>query len=310
MKTFYVIAALICTMLLASLSASGQTPQQRKDQEAQAKTRHAEFKKRARTLVPSKADRAPYAEFLKSPNTGLIRLLPREKYIYESYGETMGVSPLPAAPTSFQRKMSEDAPGAGLPGANVSGAIGPGGDNSLSRTMPSLTNLNDLPRINPATGRNRGRARDGGAYYSFALRTHAYGYGSDLSLERGMFNAESAGAGYAFLTNLGDVPLESVTLDTPEAKLMDEYVRARKEPDARTEQRRFMKGVDINGVLFTKRLPMRLHSTYLLRAIDYERSDLLVTFRVVEVDSEGTPLILWKRLKKYSTPPLVRKQLN
>ena len=55
---------------------------------------------------------------------------------------------------------------------------------------------------------------------------------------------------------------------------------------------------------------MRLNSTYLLRAIDYERSDVLVVFRVVEVDSEGTPLILWKRLKSYSTPPLVRTQLS
>ena len=308
MRRFYVTATLLSIAILAALTVPGQTPQSQKDQEAQAKARRAEFKKKARTLVPAKAERAPYADFLKSPNTGLIRLLPREKYIRESYAEAMGVPVLPPAPTSFQRKMSEDGPGRSLPGENVSGAFGPRGDNSLLPTSPALSNLDDLPpRIDSATGRNRGRARDGGAYYSFTRLTHAYGYGSDLSLERGMFNAESAGAGYAFLTNIGDIRLETVTLDTPEAKLMDEYNRAVQEPDARSEHRRFSAGVNINGVLFKRRLPMRVNSTYLLRAIDYDRSDVLVAFRVVEVDSEGTPLILWKRLKKYSTPPLVRK---
>ena len=35
-------------------------------------------------------------------------------------------------------------------------------------------------------------------------------------------------------------------------------------------------------------------------------SDVLVAFRVVEVESDGTALILWKLLKRYSTPQLER----
>src|SRR6266496_3595903 len=36
-------------------------------------------------LAPSEADRAAFAEFLRQPNTGLIRLLPREIYDSEVY---------------------------------------------------------------------------------------------------------------------------------------------------------------------------------------------------------------------------------
>src|SRR5262249_20405161 len=36
-------------------------------------------------LAPAEEDRAAYAEFLAQPNTGLIRLLPRELYESESY---------------------------------------------------------------------------------------------------------------------------------------------------------------------------------------------------------------------------------
>ena len=299
MRKFCVTATLF-TLLFGSITVLAQTQAELEKKQAEAK--RAEFKKKARTLVASEEDRAKYAEFLKASNTGLIRLLPREKYIHESYGEATGKDASPAAPGSFERKLNEEGPGTSLPGT-----IGPRGG-STSNPSPNqgvLTNVNDLPpSIDPNVGKNRGRARDGGAYYSFARLTHAYGYGSDLSLERGQFQVGFAGADYGFLTNLGDVPLERITLDTPETKLLATYIPADKEPQARMEYRRFGQGVDIDGVLVKSRLPMRANSTYLVRAINYGDSDLLVAFRVVEIDSDGSPLILWKRLKKYSTPQL------
>ena len=44
-------------------------------------TKRAELAKlETQFLSPSAEDRAAYAEFLTQPNTGLIRLLPREKF--------------------------------------------------------------------------------------------------------------------------------------------------------------------------------------------------------------------------------------
>ena len=251
MKRFYVAVALLCALPLASLPVLAQT-QSPEDQKKAAAVRRAEFKKKAQTLVASKTDRAKYADFLKESNTGLIRLLPREKYITEAYADVVR-----------------------LPAQETSTTVG-------------------------------GRARDGGAYYSFSRLTHAYGYGSDLALESGRFGVGFAGADYGFITDLGDVPLESVSLDTPEAKRLAAYARARQESDARLESRRFQTGAELDGVKVKSRVPMQPNSTYLLRAINYEQADVLVAFKVVEIDSEGTPLILWKRLKRYSTPQLAR----
>lgn len=172
-----------------------------------------------------------------------------------------------------------------------------------------MNNLADLPSVEAPqrnTNRNRGRARDGGAYYSFVRLTHEYGYGSDLSLERGQFGVGFAGADYGFITNLGDVPLESISLDTPEAKRLAVYARARQESDARLEYRRFQKGAEIDGVTVKSSVTMQPNSTYLLRSINYDESDVLIAFKVMEIDSDGTPLILWKQLKRYSTPLLAR----
>ncbi|HEY0726639.1 MAG TPA: hypothetical protein VGD38_01130 [Pyrinomonadaceae bacterium] len=273
--------------------------QSSKDQKKAAEAKRAEFKKKSKTLLASKADRAKYADFLKAPNTGLIRLLPRERFIHEAYVDPKKKA-VPASLSSFPRYDSHDLTSS-VPGA-MTPERGPSGSNSVSG--PSLTNVRDLPSVDPAQPDNRGRARDGGAYYSFVRLTHEYGYGSDLSLEYGQFGVGFAGADYGFITNLGDVPLESITLDTPEAKRLGAYARAKQESDARAEKRRFDKGAEIDGVKVKSRVPMRANSTYLLRSINYDESDVLVAFKVVEIDSEGTPLILWKRLKRYTTPPL------
>ena len=157
-----------------------------------------------------------------------------------------------------------------------------------------------------ANGRRSGDVQGGGAFYSFTYRTHAYGDASHLLLEQGHFLVGFAGANYGFLTNLGDVRLESVSLNTPAANWPATYKRATYIGDARKEQRRFGEGVVVDGITFKQRLPLIPNSTYVLRAINYDNSDVLVAFRVVEVESDGTALILWKLLKRYSTPQVER----
>ena len=50
----------------------------------------------------------------------------------------------------------------------------------------------------------------GGAYYSFAQKTHEYGQGSDIELQQGNLSVGFAGADYGFLIDLGDVNLLDV----------------------------------------------------------------------------------------------------
>jgi hypothetical protein len=47
-------------------------------------------------------------------------------------------------------------------------------------------------------------------------------------------------------------------------------------------------------------------ATYILRSIDYSESDVLVAFRVVRRDTDGSVIIAWKLLRKYAVPQLAR----
>lgn len=188
-------------------------------------------------LEPSIEDRNLYAEFLQQPNTGLIRLLPREEY----------------------------------------------------------------------NSKNKLTIRGGGAFYSFTKLTHEYGYGSDVALEMGNLSVGFAGADYGMLANLGAIPLDGVTLETPGVSVLALHVPPTLDVRARAEYRRTVGGVKIENVLYKRNLPAVVGSTYILRSIDYARSDVLVAFQVVRKDIDGSLILAWKRLKKYAVPQLERE---
>ena len=237
MRRFQITATFLLTLLLGSLTVFAQTPPVEDQQKAlEAKRAAAE-----KALLPSREDRAKYAKFLRASDTGLVRLMPREKSDTETY-----------------------APNAKRP---------------------------DI--------------RGGGSYYSFTGLTHEYG-NNDLGFELGQFRVGFHGANYGFLTNLGDVALERITIKSPAALQMSTYARVRQEADARAEYQRFGRGSEIGGVKVKSSVPMQLNSTYLLRAVTYGHTDVLVAFKVVKIESDGSVLLLWKMLRQYSTPLLAR----
>ncbi len=157
----------------------------------------------------------------------------------------------------------------------------------------------------------------GGAYYSFSNLSHEYGYGSDLELSttisfydgtevppRHQLSVGFAGADFGMLTNLSELPLDAVTSDL-RTEFMRAYKPPRREAEARNEFRRFRAGVTVNGQVYRSILPIQVGATYVLRSINYSESDVLVAFRVVREDTDGSVIIAWKMLKQFGTPRLI-----
>jgi hypothetical protein len=244
MKKLTVIAGVAVTLLISSLTSLAQTPS-REEVLKEINAKRAELADLEKAyLSPAEEDQVQFSEFLRTPNTGLVRLLPRQKFDSDVYKEN-------------QRSMT---------------------------------------------------LRGGGAFYSFSRVTHEYGGGSDIALDQGQFWVGFAGTDYGFFTSLGDVPLESVNVETPAAAVFGSYKAAKDEAAARTEYRRLVSAVDLGGVPIKSRVPVRVNSTYLLRSIGYLRSDVLVAFRVVRMDADGSVTILWKLLAKYETPNVKRPE--
>ena len=213
MKKISIATGAVLTLVLSALSVFAQS-QSREDILKAIEAKRVELTALENLLLsPSEEDKANHADFLSQPDTGLIRLLPREKYDSATYKNNKK-------------------------GITLAGA---------------------------------------GAYYSFARKTHEWGHGNDIGLDHGKLDT----AGYYGMLNLiGDVPLESVNLETPAAQALAMPLS--------TESAR-------NRSL----LPLKSNSTYLLRSVDDTRYDVLVAFRVVRIDTDGSAIILWKLLKSF-----------
>ncbi len=225
---------------ICSLIAFGQT-ESRADLLKAVETKRAELAVLEKQLLaPAAEDQTAYAQFLAQPDTGLIRLLPREKF------------------------------------------------ESNSGAKSGLT------------------LRGGGAYYSFSRLTHEYGYGSDVELQSGYLSVGFAGADYGMLLKLEDARLEDVSSELPGVQFLAKYAAATDEPAARIEQRRFGTGTTIDGANYKDRVQVEVGATYVLRSINYRSSDLLVAFKIVRQDVDGSLIIAWKLLNKFPKPELAR----
>jgi hypothetical protein len=242
MRRVFVAPIAILIILTFSNSVFAQS-KSREELQRELEAKRAELASiEKQILAPSETDRAGFVEFLQQPDTGLIRLMPRELYDSETYKQ-----------------------------------------NKKTITM-----------------------RGGGAYYSFSRHTHEYGHGSDIELDHNFLSVGFAGADYGMLVKAGDIPLEEITIEHPGLRFLLEYTVPSAETPARKEARKFGEGTLVDGIRYQRRLPVEMNTTYLLRSINYGASDVLVALRVVRKDTDGSVIIAWKLLKKYSAPELVQ----
>lgn len=144
--------------------------------------------------------------------------------------------------------------------------------------------------------------RGGGAYYSFVLKTNEYGYGSDLELSNGQLSVGFAGSDFGFLSDLGNIEIETAHKHSSVETFAD-YQPPKRDAEAREEKRRFREGV-MASVLKKSMLPVNVGNVYLLRSINYRTSDILVAFRIEREDADGSIVIFWKAIKKFPSPEL------
>jgi hypothetical protein len=178
----------------------------------------------------------------------------------------------------------------------------------LKQTDTGLVRL--LPLPTPAeTATKRPKISGRGEHYSFFFLSHELG---DIELTFDVVCRGVVGGSplcqyprklrtnhYGMLTNLGDVALDQLTINDPRTAFLLAYTPPREASKVRCEWLEFSKGVNTNGQLYKTGLPIQVNSTYLLRSTDRKLSDVLVAFRVVREDVDGSVTLAWKLLKEF-----------
>ena len=178
----------------------------------------------------------------------------------------------------------------------------------LKETGTGLVRL--LPQPTPEQPTQRPKMSSGRERYSFSF--HSHNSVADIALTfdvicQGVtggpplcqYPRKLSAGHFGMLTNLGDVAMDQISVFDPRAVFLLAYVPPREGPKARCELLEFHKGVTINGQLYKTGLPIQVNSTYLLRATDRRSSDVLVAFRVVREDVDGSVTLAWKLLNEF-----------
>lgn len=125
------------------------------------------------------------------------------------------------------------------------------------------------------------------------------------------------------MTEIGDVPLESLTLESNGLRYLANLIPARDSDEFTRLDGQITAGIENGGYRFSKENQVKNVTTYAMRSIAYrgkymrvldkveyneleydKRRDVIVAFRVVDKDPAGNITIIWKQLKDVEAPIL------
>ena len=170
--------------------------------------------------------------------------------------------------------------------------------------------------------------RGGGTYYSFAKRNHNADEWAQLHLRDGVLQAaytemkrttvaSSGGVPQSFVyisgysltvfTTLGNVALEEVTMQQPALQVLAGMQPPTRYQDFVEQMKQYSVGLHVGQNRYQAALPARPDTTYAMRSLNYKKADVIVAFRIVHQDRDGSLHILWKQLKSHSSAELKGK---
>ncbi len=161
-----------------------------------------------------------------------------------------------------------------------------------------------------------------GSAYSFRIKNYRIRHLADLAFKD---NYLYSGGRYiqSAMANLGDKDINSVTIHSDGVKELVALMPEKEFGLVAKQVERLKKGVVVNNLLFSNKLSAEKNSTYILRSIafnakffaavrgvtynefDYDkRRDVIIAFRVVEKNDDGSVVLLWKELRNEKAPKL------
>lgn len=113
------------------------------------------------------------------------------------------------------------------------------------------------------------------------------------------------------IADIGDIQFETLTLKSDALKFIRNWKYADKKSQFDRQNELLAKGIENNGYIFSNKASVKKDTTYILRSIAYHEkfatfwnTDQIVALRIVGKESDGSIIILWKRLKKSNAPML------
>lgn len=158
--------------------------------------------------------------------------------------------------------------------------------------------------------------------YSFRKKLYTVSVFSDVRNYSGSFQIFGINQ-LGFIADLGDVPLETLNLQSPGIKLLADFKSSSDIEEIKYQHNLANKGFVVGDYVYRSEMPIGLNQSYVLRSIAYngkayrtfgddkidifeddERKDIIVVFRVISKHDDGSYGVLWKELRREDSPTI------
>ncbi len=162
--------------------------------------------------------------------------------------------------------------------------------------------------------------------YSFRTEDYTSRIFSDIQLKNQTFNIVGINL-LGFLTDLGDVSLDNLNLQSKGIKEMAEFEPSTNVKEIKNQFILAKNGFQVGDYIYKNTLQMKPNKTYALRSIAYDskvywkigkrkinllqydkRKDIVVIFRVIREHQDGSVNILWRKIQSKDAPKITSEQ--
>lgn len=159
----------------------------------------------------------------------------------------------------------------------------------------------------------------GGNSFSFRTKLHTLNNLSDLELGNEKFKI-SGQLIQGILVSLGDVPIESIGYEHEAMRFITQFIPGGDRTSAVKQSKDLEKGFQNGEFSYARSQPVKNNTTYLLRSSAYrieptdalaifgyysgklfnadKRKDVVIAFRVVAIENDGSVIVLWRELSR------------
>lgn len=161
----------------------------------------------------------------------------------------------------------------------------------------------------------------GGASFSFRIDNYRIWRLADLTYSGGKFHSLGVFS-QGMIVDLGDIPLEKVSIETAGMGFLSSFRPVTEFDDAKKLDLMFVEGFDSGGFFYSRSVNAVENRTFGIRSIAYrgtvkrsyhgitydeldfdKRKDIIVVFRIVRIEA-GSVTILWKELDRKDAPKI------
>ncbi|MGI8556202.1 MAG: hypothetical protein ACR2LT_07595 [Pyrinomonadaceae bacterium] len=166
------------------------------------------------------------------------------------------------------------------------------------------------------------------SFYSFRRNKYINQSVADIRYKDGFFISDGLLA-QGIMAALGDISLENVSLEKNNLRLLANYKPEPKARDAAEQSEKITAGIKIGDYTYRNIWQAVENTTYALRVIAYRgvyyvpfrgypfnildgdtRKDVIIVFRVVRKDTDGSVTLLWKELDRKDSPKIIVPKKN